>query len=169
MKPTRHLLIALIAITILASCKPTTYQRDLSGTWKFRIDSLNEGLDQKWFAEAFPMDTLHLPGSLAENGKGFPVTVRTRWTGQVVDQSWYSADKYEKYRKPENVKIPFWLQPEFYYAGAAWYQREIKIPSAWKGQRIILTLERCHWSLPYGLTGNLPGSSTPWPLPIGMI
>jgi hypothetical protein len=30
-------------------------------------------------------------------------------------------------------------------SGAAWYQREIKIPSAWKGQRILLTLERCHW------------------------
>jgi hypothetical protein len=142
---------------MMASCQPTTYQRDLSGTWKFRIDSLDEGVNQKWFAEAFPLDTLHLPGSLAENGKGFPVTVKTKWTGQVVDQSWFTADKYEKYRKPGNVKIPFWLQPEFYYVGAAWYQREIKIPSAWKGKRIVLTLERCHWESSIWIDGNFAG------------
>lgn len=148
---------ALALIIMMASCQPTTYQRDLSGTWKFRIDSLDEGVNQKWFAEAFPLDTLHLPGSLAENGKGFPVTVKTKWTGQVVDQSWFTADKYEKYRKPGNVKIPFWLQPEFYYVGAAWYQREIKIPSAWKGKRIVLTLERCHWESSIWIDGNFAG------------
>ena len=148
---------ALALIIMMASCQPTTYQRDLSGTWKFRIDSLDEGVNQKWFAEAFPLDTLHLPGSLAENGKGFLVTVKTKWTGQVVDQSWFTADKYEKYRKPGNVKIPFWLQPEFYYVGAAWYQREIKIPSAWKGKRIVLTLERCHWESSIWIDGNFAG------------
>ncbi len=150
-------MLALALIIMLSSCQPTTYQRDLSGTWKFRIDSLDQGIDQKWFSEAFPADTLHLPGSLAENGKGFPVSVRTVWTGQVVDKSWFSADKYEKYRKPGNVKIPFWLQPDFYYVGAAWYQREIKIPSAWKGQRIILTLERCHWESSVWIDGKFAG------------
>ncbi len=150
-------ILAFALITIFASCQPTTYHRDLSGTWKFRIDSLDEGINQKWFNEAFPLDTLHLPGSLAENGKGFPVTTRTKWTGQVVDKSWYTADKYEKYRKPGNVKIPFWLQPELYYVGPAWYQREIKIPSAWKGQPIVLTLERCHWESSVWIDGKFAG------------
>ncbi|MCX6224865.1 MAG: beta-galactosidase [Bacteroidia bacterium] len=160
MKPPLHLLNVLTSLTFLTfltSCQPTTYQRDLSGSWKYRIDSLDEGIAQKWFTESFPMDTLHLPGSLAENGKGFPVGVKTKWTGQVVDQSWYTADKYEKYRKPGNIKIPFWLQPEFYYVGAAWYQREIKIPSSWKGQRIILTLERCHWESSIWIDGEFAG------------
>lgn len=167
MKPNyRHLLNVRNALTFLtlfsfltffSSCQPTTYQRDLSGSWKYRIDSLDQGIDQKWFAESFPSDTLHLPGSLAENGKGFPVTTHTKWTGQVVDQSWYTADKYEKYRKPGNIKIPFWLQPDVYYVGAAWYQREIKIPPAWKGQRIILTLERCHWESSIWIDGRFAG------------
>ena len=86
--------------------------------------------------------------------------VNTAWTGQVVDQSWYSADKYEKYRKPGNIKIPFWLQPDFYYVGAAWYQREIRIPPAWKGQRIILTLERCHWTTTLWLDDTPLGEET---------
>jgi hypothetical protein len=144
-------------VVFLTSCKPTTYNRDLSGTWKYRIDSLDQGINQKWFMESFPMDTLHLPGSLAENGKGFPVTVETKWIGQVVDESWFTSDKYEKYRQPGNVKIPFWLQPELYYSGAAWYQREIKIPSAWKGQKIVLTLERCHWESSIWINGKFAG------------
>lgn len=150
-------LTILTFLTILTSCQPTTYNRDLSGSWKYRIDSLDEGNSRKWFAESFPMDTLHLPGSLAENGKGFPITAQTRWTGQIVDQSWFTADKYEKYRKPGNVKIPFWLQPDLYYVGAAWYQREIKIPGAWSGKRIILSLERCHWESSIWIDGKFGG------------
>lgn len=147
----------LTLVALITSCQPTTYNSDLSGTWKYRIDSLDQGIDQKWFMESFPPDTLHLPGSLAENGKGFPVTTQTRWTGHVVDQSWYTADKYEKYREPGNIKIPFWLQPDLYYAGAAWYQREIKIPAAWKNQHIVLTLERCHWESTVWIDGKFAG------------
>jgi hypothetical protein len=140
------LLITFLVILMSAACTKVEYQKDLSGTWKFIIDSLDQGKDQQYYLTEFPDDTLHLPGSLDSNGKGFAVGVNTEWTGQIVDQSWYTADKYEKYRKPGNIKIPCWLQPDFYYVGAAWYQREIRIPPAWKGQRIILTLERCHWT-----------------------
>lgn len=157
MKRFPNLIILVTFLTLLTSCQLTTYQRDLSGTWKYHLDSLDQGMDQKWFEEPFPMDTLHLPGSLAENGIGFPVTVNTRWTGQVVDQSWYTDEKYEKYRKPGHVKIPFWLQPEWYYVGAAWYQREVKIPTSWKGQRVVLTLERCHWESSVWLDGKFIG------------
>jgi len=150
-------LLPFLSLIFLISCQPTTYQRDLAGSWKYRIDSLDQGIDQKWFAESFPMDTLHLPGSLTENGKGFPVTVNTKWTGEIVDKSWYTADQYEKYRQPGNIKIPYWLQPDLYYAGAAWYQREIKVPSAWKGQKIVLTLERCHWETSLWIDGKFAG------------
>ena len=30
---------------------------------------------------------------------------------------WFTAPEYAKYRQPGNVKLPFWLQPEKYYAG----------------------------------------------------
>ena len=31
------------------------------------------------------------------------------------------------------------------YEGAAWYQRQIEIPEAWRGRRVTLFLERCRW------------------------
>ena len=31
-----------------------------------------------------------------------------------------------------------------HYVGAAWYQREVEIPAAWQGRRLVLTLERPH-------------------------
>jgi hypothetical protein len=161
----KRLALSIILLAFLVSCKTVTYQRDLAGSWKYRIDSLDEGIRQKWYEETFPQDTVHLPGSLTENGKGFPISVHTKWMGSIVDRSWYTADKYAKYRKPGNIKIPFWLQPDVYYSGPAWYQRVINIPAAWKGQRIILTLERVHWeskvwidSLPAGIQNSL---STP--------
>ena len=91
-------------------------------------------------------ETVKLPGSMAENGKGDEVTLKTNWTGDIIDKSYYTEKKYEKYRQPGNIKIPFWLKPVKYYKGAAWYQKEIEIPAGWKGKRIVLFLERCHGS-----------------------
>ena len=53
--------------------------------------------------------------------------------------------RYEPYREPGNIKVPFWLQPDTHYAGAAWYQRDVDIPPAWRGRRVVLHLERPHW------------------------
>ena len=88
--------------------------------------------------------SIQLPGSLQAQGFGNAVTVETPWTGQIVDRSWFTDERYAPYRRPGNVKIPFWLQPEKHYVGTAWYQREIEIPSGWTGRRVVLTLERAH-------------------------
>ena len=90
-------------------------------------------------------ETVSLPGSMAENGKGDEVTVNTDWTGDIVDRSYFTDKKYERYRQPGNIKIPFWLKPVKYYKGAAWYQKDVEIPAGWSGKRIVLFLERCHW------------------------
>ena len=116
----------------------------LAGVWKFKIDSLDQGIEQQWYNGEF-METVKLPGSMAENGKGNEVTLKTDWTGDIVDRSYFTEKKYEKYRQTGNIKIPFWLKPVKYYKGAAWYQREVEIPEEWTGKRIVLFLERCHW------------------------
>ena len=46
-----------------------------------------------------------LPGSMAENGKGDEVTLKTDWTGDIVDKSYFTDKKYEKYRQPEILKF----------------------------------------------------------------
>jgi len=116
----------------------------LAGEWNFRIDSLDEGVENKWYNDMWT-ETVLLPGSMAENGKGEEVTIKTDWTGEIVDKSYFTDKKYEKYRQPGNIKIPFWLKPVKYYKGVAWYHKEIDLPVGWNGKNIMLFLERPHW------------------------
>jgi len=154
----RKLLILLI---VVAGCtsqpKGTREELSLAGTWGFKIDSLDQGVEQQWFNDKFS-ETVSLPGSMAENGKGYEVTLNTDWTGDIVDRSYFTDKKYEKYRQPGNIKIPFWLKPVKYYKGAAWYQKEVEIPENWTGKRIVLFLERCHWESSVFVNGKKAGS-----------
>ena len=99
------------------------------------------------------------PGVLQAQGFGDDVTVDTKWTGQIVDRSWFTAPKYAQYRQPGNVKVPFWLQPDKHYVGAAWYQRDVEIPADWQGKRVVLSLERPHWETRVWLDGRTVGSN----------
>lgn len=151
----------LILLLLVAACKSnkTEIRQNLSlaGEWKFRIDSLDQGIEKQWYNEP-ASETVKLPGSMAENGKGNEVTVKTDWTGEIVDRSYFTEKKYEKYRQPGNIKIPFWLKPVKYYKGVAWYQREVELPSNWKGKNIFLYLERPHWESTVYINGKRAGS-----------
>ena len=116
----------------------------LAGTWSFKSDPNDTGVKERWFLRQF-RETIRLPGSMAENGKGDPVSVETKWTGGIVDRSWFTDPKYGEYRRPGNVKVPFWLNPVRVYVGPAWYQRDIDIPREWNNRFVTLYLERCHW------------------------
>lgn len=117
---------------------------DLSGSWKFATDPSDKGIQEKWFNRSLP-DKIILPGSMSTNDKGDEITLDTKWTGQIIDSSYFKDPAYAKYREPGNIKIPFWLQSLKHYQGAAWYQKEVMIPEKWKDQSISLFLERCHW------------------------
>lgn len=116
----------------------------LAGEWSFALDSNDVGEKENW-AMLSLTEHVKLPGSLQEQGKGNDVDVNTRWVGSVNDKSWYAAEEYAKYRKPGNVKVPFWLNPDKHYVGVAWYQREIEIPESWNNKRISVEFERIHW------------------------
>jgi len=115
----------------------------LAGTWRFKIDSLDQGVVHKWFTTPF-VEEVKLPGSMAENGKGNDITLKTKWTGSIYDSSYYFNPRLAKYRQPGNIKIPFWLTPAKHYTGPAWYQKEVIIPKGWNGKRILLELEYAH-------------------------
>lgn len=116
---------------------------DLSGSWRFQIDRNDVGISGQWFSEKLT-ESITLPGSMAENRKGDEVTLHTRWTASIYDSSFFFNPRLEKYRVQEHLKLPFWLTPVKYYVGAAWYQKEIILPSDWKGKRVVLFLERPH-------------------------
>jgi Glycosyl hydrolases family 2, sugar binding domain/Glycosyl hydrolases family 2 len=129
----------------------------LAGEWKFRIDSLDQGIENKWYND-LAIETVRLPGSMAENGKGDEVTLKTDWTGEIVDRSYFTDKKYERYRQPGNIKIPFWLKPVKYYKGVAWYQKEVDLPAGWNGKHIVLFLERPHWETTVYVNGKKAGT-----------
>ena len=97
---------SLFLIFNLACAQQYADKIDLSGAWNFKIDSLDEGISEKWFSQTLT-EMVNLPGSMAENGKGENITTDTKWTGNIVDRSWFNDDKYVRYRKEGNIKIPF--------------------------------------------------------------
>ena len=141
----KHFVISILLV--LASITGATGQNnplDLSGTWKFQIDRDDAGIKERWFDKELTTDHINLPGSMPEKLKGDDVTVRTRWTGSLYDSSYYFNPYMEKYRIDGQVKLPFFLTPDKHYVGVAWYQKTVQVPANWKGQRIVLFLERPH-------------------------
>lgn len=144
----------------------------LAGPWRLELDREDVGVSERWFERRLPAQ-VELPGSLPAQGIGDRVTVQTAWTGGIVDRSFYTAPEYAKYREPGNIKVPFWLQPERYFVAPAWYQRDISIPQAWAGHRIVVWLERPHWETQVWLDGQRRGTnqslSTPHQYELGLL
>jgi hypothetical protein len=139
---TRWIISALCLLSIF-STYTTAQTISLNGKWRFKVDAKDEGVQAKWYSSALP-ETVNLPGSMAENLKGDDITLKTKWTGSIYDSSYFFHPRLEKYRKPGNLKIPFWLTPAKHYTGAAWYQKDVEIPANWKGERVVLSLEYPH-------------------------
>ena len=118
---------------LLCSVQWMTAQEELSlaGTWRFQTDPMGFGKtpgSELYLAKL--TESIQLPGSMDEGGKGMPTTAR------YVDR----------------------LTRKFEYCGPAWYQREITIPQSWKEKDILLHLERCHWETTVYVDGQ-PGGS----------
>ncbi|UCE99504.1 MAG: hypothetical protein JSV82_00065 [Planctomycetota bacterium] len=152
--------ISTIILIAIVSTPATANQQDvisLAGQWGFNLDNKAVGEKENWF-DADLTQSITLPGSTAENGFGDDISVDTEWTGTVVDKSWYTEEKYEKYRQPGSIKLPFWLTPLKHYVGPAWYQKIIEIPNNWRDKRIVLFLERAHWETKVWIDGKEKGS-----------
>jgi hypothetical protein len=89
----------------------------LAGAWRFQLDAENHGRAERWYERTLAPDSIFLPGSTDQAGKGAKVT------------------------QPETG----WLTRPYKYEGAAWYQKDVVIPESWRGKRILLFLERPHW------------------------
>ncbi|MGM9811372.1 MAG: sugar-binding domain-containing protein [Muribaculaceae bacterium] len=137
--------LLLMAACALQSVAATKARINLAGTWHFATDSVDYHRSVK------------LPGSVAENGFGDEIGLKTRWTGSVVDSSYFKSDAYAPYRVEGNIKVPFWLQPKKYYKGAAWYRKEVTIPKDWRNCEISLFMERCHWETRVWVDGKEAG------------
>lgn len=139
------ILYLLSLFLFLISCEQHKNETiDLSGKWQFKMDTTDVGVKEKWFETNF-LDTVQLPGSMVENGKGFEITLDTKWTGGVRNPDWPNDPNYAPYHDSTNIRFPYWLQPLKKYTGAAWYKKTINIPEDWDEKTVWLNLERVHW------------------------
>ena len=141
----KQILITIItfAFSSILTVVGQNFSFSLSGKWNFQIDRKDVGSKEQWFKKKLH-DHINLPGSMPEKMKGDEVSIHTKWTGSLYDSSFFFNPHMKKYRIKGKVKLPFFLTPDKHYVGVAWYQKEITIPSTWKGQRITLFLERPH-------------------------
>ena len=111
----RYALSAVVAV-LLAWLTPAKAAdiASLAGEWRFAIDTHNQGVGGEWLKTPLT-DTIQLPGTTDEGHKGTQ-SLKSDFTNH--------------------------LSRVFPYAGAAWYQRDIVIPDAWKDKRISLFIER---------------------------
>ncbi|MBN2138353.1 MAG: discoidin domain-containing protein [Sedimentisphaerales bacterium] len=130
----------------------------LAGKWQCTLDPNNVGIERRWQDRRFQQE-ISLPGSLPQNGCGFDVSADTKWTGGIIDRSWFTDPKFEKYRNAPNAKVPFWLTPLKHYVGPAWYQKQIQIPTNFDRKRIVLFLERPHWQTQVWIDGAHAGTA----------
>ncbi len=169
MKPI-HTLVAAAAVAAGVARAADTLE--LAGEWRFALDRGDTGVAGAWWGR--PLEgKARLPGSLTEQRIGDPVTVDTKWVGGIEDKTYFNAPAYAPYRQPGNIKVPFWLQPETTYMGAAWYQRDIEIPADWQGKRIALSLERPHWETRVWVDSRCAGTNnalaTPHDYDLGLL
>jgi len=175
MKDRLHLVLttALVVLAICTlACAAPHNTISLAGKWRFQADPQEKGQTERWFLRDLPQ-TIRLPGSMPENGYGDDVTMETAWTGGIVDKSFFTDAKYEPYRQPGDIKVPFWLTPTKHYVGPAWYQKQIDIPKAWIAKHVTLFMERCHWETHLWVDNRYVGSnnslSTPHEYNLGIL
>ncbi|WP_340114612.1 sugar-binding domain-containing protein [Maribellus mangrovi] len=154
---TKLILILFCAASIWSCSNRKVAQIDLSGEWQFQTDPDDRGELEKWYNTDL-QESVRLPGSMVENGKGNDITLETKWTGGIQNPEWYKDPNYAPYTDAENIRFPFWLQPDKKYTGAAWYQKTITIPANWEGKNIKLNLERPHWESKIWINGEYVGT-----------
>jgi len=105
---------------------------DLSGTWRFIVDTVERGLRDQYPRYTIPKDEKQQPG------------------GPIVEYDWDSA--------PEITVPGDWNtqtnQRLFWYEGLGWYRRHFSAPAAAPGQRIFLYFEAANYRSHVYLNGE---------------
>ena len=151
------LLSFFVAFSFAQSAPTATEALDLSGPWRFALDREDVGAKEQWFSRSLP-DQIQLPGVLQAQGYGDEINARTPWVLSLYDRLWYLRQPYVKYAAQVPAKVAFLSQPPRHYLGRAWYQRDIVVPEAWRGHRIVLFLERPRWETTVWIGNHRIGS-----------
>jgi len=92
----------------------------LNGTWDFCTDPELQGESAGWY----------LPGKVLPSAR--PLQVPGCWEAQGVGEPGLSSANNKLVYEPTNVKL------RAAYTGAAWYKKDVAIPTHWAGRQIWL-------------------------------
>ena len=101
---------------------------DLSGEWQVGLQSPSTADDAAWHP-------IRLPGTLTDAAIGAPLQMKPDLTLATLAR----------------------LQTKFSYVGPAWYRRQIDVPAAWAGHRILFEVERVLWESQVWVDGRYVG------------
>ncbi|HEY1789372.1 MAG TPA: glycoside hydrolase family 2 [Verrucomicrobiae bacterium] len=105
-------------------------------------------------------DTIHLPGTISQAGKGTPFTTQPVLPvlppENLVLQKGLTFGRVTNYATADLVLMH--LQQRFSYVGPAWYSRNIDIPKRWAGKDVELGLERVIWKSQVWVNGQYIGA-----------
>jgi beta-galactosidase/beta-glucuronidase len=104
------------------------FNTSLNGAWTFTLDPEDRGEAECWFNQTSSR-TIQVPGSWEEQGFGHP-------PHSHLTSGWTKQTEYE---------------------GAAWYVRDINIPTDWNGRIITLTLKGVRWRSRLWIDGQYIG------------
>ena len=124
------LITVLASLTIWAQVRPIS----MAGTWQYRLDSLDQGSNEKWYQQKFT-NVIKLPGTLDDAGIGNPVQADTT----VM-----------------NKAVMLHLSRKHRYIGAVWYQRTFNITGRMDNARLLL--ERVLWRTDCWIDGKQAGT-----------
>ncbi len=149
------LLTVLVSLCTVANSLRAAESLPLAGEWRFALDRTDAGTNEQWFAKDLP-DKIQLPGILQAQGYGDDISTTTPWVLTLGDAWWKTqpASLRDHFSQPGKVEVPFLSQPPKHYLGAAWYQRDIEVPTNWSGKHFTLFLERAHWQTTVWVDGK---------------
>ena len=126
----RRLLVSALLFCLAAPLLRAAETIPLAGEWRFALDRNDAGTNENWFAKNLP-DKIQLPGILQAQGYGDDISTETPWVLTLGDAWWkiQPASLREHFSQPGRVEVPFLSQPPKHYLGAAWYQRDVEIPT----------------------------------------
>jgi hypothetical protein len=104
----------VVVLSLLLCSTVKAGSQSLAGDWKFALDPDDKGIHDEWFKKHDFTDTIKLPGTTDQAGKG-PLTEGSE---------------------------PGSLTRVHRYYGPAWYQSDVTVPPEWQGQSVDLFLER---------------------------
>ncbi len=145
--------VTIVLLMLINVMSVSAQEISLAGDWRFAMDPQDIGIRENWASRKLE-DQILLPGTMITRNKGEEVGLKTKWTASIYDSSFFFQPRLAKFRQPDNYKVPFWLTPQKYYVGAAWYQKDIVIPAAWKGKQVRLFMERVHIGSAIWIDGN---------------